>query len=162
MGADLVGHICVGPKEPSAESVKKAREHVAKVLAQFEEARAFIKKAGDDDVADAIEKRFPAVVEVAKQAGFDDIVVFTEMDIAGTYTADEFVIEFLNMWDGRDLYRDVMSRCFIDPQNGAVDRDYQILVAGERTWGDDPDPDSGWWFCEHASWLGIMEILGIY
>ena len=162
MGAALIGHICVGPKEPSAENVSKAREHAKCVLAQFEQATALIEKEGEDAVADVIEKRFPEIVKVAKQAGYDDLVDFVGLQVTGQYGPDEFVTECLNMWEHREPYRDVMSRDFIDPQSGVVDPDYQILVAGERSWGDGPYENSGWWLCERAAWLGIMDILGIW
>jgi len=165
MGADLAGHICVGPREPSAETITKAREHAIRVLAQVEEARALIKKEGTTVVTRVIEnsQHFSELVAAAQRVDCDnDLVDFIESSIIGQYGPDEFVTEFLNMWEHREKYRDVMSRDFIDPQSGVVDSDFQILVVGERSWGDGPCKGTAWWLCKHADWLGIMDILGIY
>ena len=146
--------------------MKKAREHVRHVLAQVKQARTLIEERGADDAAEVIEKRFPELGKVAKRAQHvddDNIINFVKTtEVTGGYEADEFVTEFLNMWEGREPYRDTMSRIFIDPQNGATDQDFQIFVAGDKSWGDGPYDNTGWWFCERASWLGIIEILGIY
>lgn len=142
MGADLCGYIMCGPKTLSKRRVEKARMWLKKVVAQA--------KANDKEGAEL--KRLLQDGNIVDQVsgGSDDTDDAVEA-IAGMGT---LLNEFLRVWDGGG-FRDQMTR------DMPFKTGWQIVVVGERTWGDGPEPNSAWGITEKADMIGLLRMLGI-
>lgn len=143
MGADLCGYIMCGPENLDKKKVEKAKKWLAKVVAQA--------KANDKEGAELkslLERE--GVIEQLSGGSEDVALVLALAAIAGMGT---LLNDFLRVWDGD--FRDQMAR------DMPFKKGWQIVVAGERTWGDGPDEESAWGISERASTMGLFDMLGI-
>jgi hypothetical protein len=151
MGADMISYIIVGPKkltlnsETESEILKLAKAAVAAAIKACEQDGEVDTGSGFFDFTRLTEeeKNLLATIdehEVDYIAGLDAEAVFTE---------------FVAMWNDCDS-RDCNARDFTPP-GGIV---YQILTAGDMSWGDEPD-GAGYQAIKAALALGIPTRLGI-
>jgi hypothetical protein len=170
MGADLCGHVLIGPRELDQGAVDAAVEHVKTCLDQQAELRKIITEASTSD--EAYDEACVKVCSMLEQAPFrrcfgsvmeefqiDAIDEALEMDFLGGKAPEVFVAGFVGAWAHK--CRDSMGRSYEDPRTHEIDTDFQIFVAGERTWGNGPEKDSAWWYCEVAAQFGLFDLLGI-
>lgn len=170
MGADLCGVIIVGPKHIAEEAKKKAVERVTAVVKAVTKAGEALENDCDPEVTLTPEEKklVDHVIDQSFMECWDGLGC--DFNLLGEWkTPEEFVSAFLSRWEHGhafqkqgECYRDCMSRDSVDPRSGEQDQDYQIFVAGERTWGNGPEVGSAWDLCQRAEWLGIMDILGLH
>lgn len=160
MGADLCGYILVGPVHIDEEDRKEAIKHVTAVVGAVARVRELVENDIDPETELTDEERrlVDRVAEYGGMERWDDIGGY---DCLSGKTPEEFVNDFVDMWKG-GFFRDCMTRLFVDPRTGEDDQDFQIFVAGERTWGDGPENGSAWQLGQQADGLGILAILGLY
>ena len=185
MGADLICYIALGPARIDLDESKRAgiakqvREYLDACIAAAEQVLL-----GRDDVPDPrptpVEARrsvtfclgppewkdhqFSSVEDLRLHPEYHDLVQKVLSDCghgveAGhvfTGTADNLAKEvqaFVTAWnEGR--FRDLSSRP--DPRDPA----WKIVVAGERSWGDEPD-GLGFQMLKKAFGLTIAQLLGV-
>jgi len=133
MGADLCGFIMCGPKQLDKKKVEKARKWLAKVVAQAK-------------------KKDTQGRELKRLLDYGNVV--EQYDVEAVAGMGTLLDDFLRVWDD-GCFRDQMSRDF------PFKKGWQIVVAGEQTWGDGPEPESAWGISERASTMGLFEMLGI-
>jgi hypothetical protein len=140
MGADLCGFILVGPMELDAKKVEEAK-------AWFDRLKDQAENENDDEAPDlkallANEWAVEAIGGGDQEGAIEAILGYDE----------NFVAQLCDFWTAGG-YRDAMAR--------ELDGNRKIVVAGERTYGDGPEPGSAWWLCGQADALGLLERLGI-
>lgn len=140
MGADLCGHIMVGPRKLDPAKVKKAREFMAKLVVQAKQKRSgkelksvLADKYAVEQLSDGSENVGDAIAAISRLDGIVD--------------------DFLQVWECQ--YRDQMARDLPGKKG------WQIVVAGERTWGDGPEIGSAWYVCDRIVQLGLYGKLGL-
>ena len=128
MGADLISYILVGP-----EKLKASAKATKAMLARGETLVALAKRVVDESL------------------DYDDLTE-KEQDLVGTLEYEDLVnyvfdldpstvlAEFLSLWKNADA-RDCSARLFDVPSKtkGGRRQCFQILVAGDMSWGDEPE-----------------------
>jgi hypothetical protein len=154
MGADLCGYILIGPMKLDRKKVKAAIKELTETIKILK--TAFETK---EDFGFSCERRGQAVKALKKRLPSLDPKA-TYMDLVNDYEqlADmdpkKTVMDFVAMWE-KGGYRDMMDRRF------PGDDKRKILVCGERTWGDGPEPDSAWGITMTVGLMDLFDILGI-
>ena len=166
MGADLCGYVLIGPRELDQGSVDAAVEHIKTCLDQQAELNKIIETAkGSDEAYDKVcsmleqgpfRRYFGSVMEEFQIDALDEAL---ETDFLGGKLPEVFISGFVGAWAHE--CRDSMGRSYEDPRTHETDPDFQIFAAGERTWGDGPQEDSAWWYCDVAAKFGLFDLLGI-
>lgn len=151
MGADLCGYILVGPRKLNKKKVAAAIEHLKETIKLAKQAHDL---SLDNSVpVNQIILLKQRLSRVGPQASNGEVLEEAEevLDVDPLTT----VSEFQNMWDNAP-YRDMMTRSL------PGDKKRKILVCGERTWGDGPDPDSAWGITDAVDrFTELFEMLGI-
>ena len=152
MGADLCGYILVGPMKINRTKIKRAKRWLNKVINQA------------NDILDKCEKKLWASGDALPRelAGLlannmESLSRGSDSDKDALETvagACSMLDDFMAMWESRS-HRDMMSR------NLPGKKGWQIFVAGERTWGDGPQPGSAWYLCDQAAAFGLFDRLGV-
>ena len=105
----------------------------------------------DEDV-EIDEAKFPRLKWVAEMEGgwpFDDAI-----ETLGLGDPEEEVSEIVEAWEKME-YRDMQARHVPGKKNMVA------AFAGETSWGDGPEPGSGWYLIRRADVLNILGILGL-
>lgn len=145
MGADLIAYICVGPYELDTRFALK--QEIAERIAAYNKLAMPVIAAvgrGDDDDADRL---YWQLVEVFEQVKFDSDLDPSTVREAPSWLEAE---DFYRAWRGE--FRDVASR--------HLHCATRIVVAGEMSWGDEPD-GRGYQTLDWMFRLGVNELLGI-
>lgn len=139
MGADLCGYIMIGPMKLDPVAIKETIKEVANMLDLIKKA-----EAGDKQ----------AVSTLTETYGVDARLTELEAGNLDVLNPQTLVEEFVQMWE-HEPYRDMMSRML------PGEKDKKIVVCGERTHGDGPDPDSAWGVTQRAMFFGIPDMLRV-
>lgn len=137
MGADLLAYVLVGPR-----NLDKGLGDSAVSAAQ-ERIDLCIKWAGEE------KEGMPK--EVNEQFNAWELWDDWDVDDVASLDAEESVKEFMELWNGN--YRDAASR--EDPN----DPTRQITVAGEMSWGD--EPEGAYQICKNAVRLGVTDVFEV-
>ena len=157
MGANLTVFIVKGPKKFTKIAIKKAEKAAAEVI---DAAKMYASRQLDAERNDPNCDRgevFKNLYEDPRLKGRIDENDYTDpvdfIDQFSELDPKKEVAEFVQLWVTSDM-RDMTSR--EDPD----DRKQYIVVAGELSWGDEPD---GWGYqsLKRAFQLGITQALGI-
>lgn len=151
MGADLICFILVGPDKLSTdkELIKRATAHGSKVLRL---ARSI---ANTDTLLPAGEKKFQRLCAEIEDLtdGALDIDEPCSADSLLRLKAKDVVRDLIKVWNGDVRVRDATWRPM---PNG----DSKIFVAGDNSWGDEPD-GFGYQTFKHAEQLGLLKFFGV-
>lgn len=150
MGADLCGYIYVGPSEFTDK--QWARAH-ARILFLQHTAQEILNTLDTGEEINPEVHAYQQLYEVGEAQGMDDL-----LEIAGWVQgldADDIMGGIASMWYAQ--FRDVMKR----PLDELDRHGKWIVVTGDRTWGDGPEPGSGWWYASLLTTLGLEPLLGI-
>lgn len=165
MGADLITYFCYGPKKlsekkiPKAVAQAKAAVALAKTILEMEDLReagkmteeAFAQEMGALDqsplrhLMGGIESK-RSITLLVTEDNFHELRVIEQLD------PDAVVHDLLHIWNHGS--RDSTWR----PVPGH--RNLIGLVAGEMSWGDEPD-GYGYQTLKNASLVGILPIFGV-
>lgn len=170
MGTNLLGYLLTGPTHLDAASIQAAEARIQLVLDQQIELSDIWdgpvegEESGTEQVIDLLEndERIMGVTGLAMTGSQnDDIPYYLKLQLLGSHsTPGDFMDEFVAAWNGD--YRDSMSRVFTDPMTGQNDPNYQIITAGELSWGDGPEEGGAWWIFDRASWFDLFRLLHIH
>lgn len=189
MGADLICYIAFGPRQihmtarKATQVARQVRQYLDACVEAAEESilgrkqvpsprKRSIEAKRSMTLQLELEKkpglpRFETVEQLRSHPGYRDIIqdVLTDSGygveakhvFAGTLKelAKE-VQEFIDGWNSGE-FRDMSSR--EDPDN-ECDNDRKVVVAGEMSWGDEPD-GLGYQLLKKAFGLGIAQLLGV-
>lgn len=147
MGADLCGHIMVGPKKISQEAVDRAIR---------------IAESLTTECMKAIKENKPVAADTGSYYYYDtpshgriDTHIAEEIADLSPSSIEGYIRAFVNIWNTEDS-RDLMARMM----PGSNDK--KIVVCGDRTWGDGPQEESTWWYANLiGDKLGVFGELGI-
>jgi hypothetical protein len=146
VGADLISFILVGPAklECNAEKEKQILDRANAILGCVKQWQAHVEEVEiDGAVPDMPDTE---IMFAGDTSEVNDYIFLLEKNPA------EIHKDFLDLWnDG--FARDASSR-FIDNDSR------RILVAGELSWGDEPD-GHGYQTIKAALYLGILDAYGI-
>lgn len=155
MGANLCGTMLFGPEKLDVAKLQQAVAHVTRLKVEADQIREAVDnnepELGDDAVLKLLR-------EAAETLGWE-LKELLDQVLTENFDPKELVDEFVEVWNG--MYRDATCRRLPDRYQPVDGPQMICLFAGERTWGDGPDPQSGWAICERAVSLGVTEILGI-
>ena len=142
MGADMIGHIVIGPVEISPENIKKA----AKKLFNFKKnGLVHCVNCGYEITPDTMDMKDDSCNNCGEP-------FLNPFGIETIGDAEEIVKDLIHDWPPD--FRDCCSRMY--PQNN----DMIIIFAGDMSWGDSPD-GSGYHLLERIINSGIYEELGL-
>lgn len=177
MGADLIGYMFKGPVtiEPAAleaaKKVARARVNAINKFAELYEAygdatqdetqtpTASISAAMDIVAAmeevtkDLPQKLVPVEFSVHNELYWDRMM--SEVGHLADIDVDELFTNIVDVWNDASV-RDVATRIFHDNEGER----YQVLFAGERTWGDTPD-GLGYTTLNTVAELELLDALGL-
>jgi hypothetical protein len=142
MGADLIGYMLFGPLKIRKGKIRAAVREVRKLGAEIEAYES------DDEVS---EDKLPLLLTICDERCMEVAEAIEWLDL-GDPEAE--VKEIVNVWEN-ETFRDMTGR--LDPQ----DPKRKIVFAGEMTWGDGPDPHSGWGTFERAQLMNVLDALGL-
>lgn len=155
MGADLITYMLVGPNKIPDDPKKreKAILHASRLIAAVTAWQTLHDEHQGSDDAD-LEIEVPAtLIRELKHFRIDprtcDIDDYNQGVIG--VDATQAVDELIALWNGVGYYRDICTRGY---------RTRQILVAGDMSWGDEPDGD-GYRICKQSERLGLFRFYGI-
>jgi hypothetical protein len=155
VGADLITYMLVGPNKIVDDPKKReaAILHASRIIAAVTAWQTLHDEhQASDDADDEIEVPV-ALIRELKRFGMDprtcDINDYNQYVVSAD--AVKAVDALLHLWNGTRYYRDVCTRGY---------RKKQILVAGDMSWGDEPD-GLGYQICKQAERLGLFRFYGI-
>ena len=155
MGADLITYTFVGPKEikltPARTDilVKKLESAINAKIDKADKALAEIHVTSVDILCG--DKRYRYWLEEYLDEEEDGQSVIVGMDTAAIR---ELIGEFVEFWNDPP-FRDTTFRYF-----GTGKDIRKIVIAGEMSWGDEPDGE-GFQLMKKASLCGLIELLDI-
>lgn len=148
MGADLIVYTLVGP--PRLKPSKKIRKKALKAAIAKVDAAKLLQTWADADVAGP---KLIAEIKAAEKLILGSGVETEEIEDIARLDPMEVYDAFFNLWENGA--RDASARPVT-----LKGTKYQILVAGEMSWGDSPEGD-GYLTIQNADKLGIIDALGI-
>jgi len=172
MGADLICYLAVGPVKlnASAKRKKAALAQAKRIISELKKARELnekYEKATDDKARRAlsleasklkiVQEGMPKVAAknfFSLKFGTGGNEFLDENEWIAGLNPEQVLKDFLDIWHHRERCRD----CSYRPLPG--NEKYQVLVAGEMSWGDEPD---GWGFqtLKAAGGLGYLKYFGV-
>ena len=154
MGADLITYMLVGPNKLADDPKKKEKAilHASRMIAAVTAWQTLHDEhQNSDDAQDEIEVPATLIREL-KHFGIDPTTCYIDDYNSGVVgvDAETAVNDLFTLWNDGG-YRDVNTRGY---------RTRQILVAGDMSWGDEPD-GAGYQICKRCERLGLFRIYGI-
>ena len=145
MGADLLTYIAIGP-EKLDESEELRRRAVAEGTRRVTAVTAFLELENEADAAE-LTLHIPQALQFELDTiplDVDDYETLAGVEVSSAMN------DLFTMWNERS-FRDVNTRWY---------NDKQILVAGDSSWGDEPE-GGGYQTCKLSDLLGLFEVYGI-
>lgn len=154
MGADLITYMLVGPNtlDDDPKKREKAIMHASRMIAAVTAWQTLHDEHLDsDDAQNEIEVPATLIREL-KHFGIDPTTCDIDDYNSGVVGADaeNTVKDLFELWNVGG-FRDVNTRRW---------RTHQILVAGDMSWGDEPD-GAGYQICKRCGRLGLFSFYGI-
>jgi hypothetical protein len=175
VGADLCGHIMVGPHRLNRAAIKRTEETFLRIQTILKPAlealreKAEVLRTKQEDVTLGMlqqtvgEKKSKELAELLGAPTPTKAYITLWADGACpvlesferlvSLDIHELLTDFVCMWEGA-FHRDRMSRY-------TPDRRQQIVAVGERTWGSGPEEGSAWWLANQMTDFNLLAPLGI-
>lgn len=148
MSATLITHTCVGPVRLSKN--KKLRKKAIKQAKTLIDGVIHWSRVDTDIDIDDLGEEVTRLMRKFGPRDFDDWAFLARVD------PEKAVEELFELWHG-DAPNDVNRRTYMSYSPRIKLR---ILVAGDMSWGDEPDGD-GYRICKQSAFLGLFHLYGI-
>jgi len=152
MGADLIMYICVGPKRIKLSEARRRKVvrdvviHRRKVLERACRDLAKTRRLSEERLQQCPDYEDVLIAFLRDECNGEEILP----DLTGK-EINKTLVQLVDLWNAKDYARDL---------NARVWKNRRIVVAGEMSWGDEPE-GYGYQLLKRAQAMGLLAALGI-